>query len=224
VTDQRIAVRVRCFAQLRELAAAEVQIDLPAGATVDDAWQEVARRWPDLGPHRPWVRAAHNGVYAAWSTVLDAGDEVAFLPPVSGGASVTGLTHEPIDVAALELALAGAGHGAVVTFLGRARDHADDGRVVLELDYEAYEPMALSVLEEIAAEAEARWPQVAVGVVHRVGPVPIAEVAVAIVTASPHRAEAYEANRHVIEEIKRRLPIWKRERFADGSEWKRPGA
>jgi len=79
------------------------------------------------------------------------------------------------------------------------------------------------VLDEIAAEAESRWP-VTVAVAHRHGVVPIGEAAVAIVTASAHRAEAYEANRFVIEAIKERLPIWKRERFADGSEWKRPGA
>jgi molybdopterin synthase catalytic subunit len=83
--------------------------------------------------------------------------------------------------------------------------------------------MALETLDEIAGEAEARWP-VAVAVVHRTGRVPIGDAAVAIVAAAPHRAEAYEANRFVIEAIKERLPIWKRERFGDGSEWKRPGA
>jgi molybdopterin synthase catalytic subunit len=84
--------------------------------------------------------------------------------------------------------------------------------------------MADSVLAEIVAEVERRWDGAAVAVVHRVGVVPIGEAAVAIVTAAPHRGVAYEANRYVIEAIKERLPIWKRERFADGSEWKRPGA
>jgi len=110
-----------------------------------------------------------------------------------------------------------------VTFVGRARDRADDGRAVSELEYEIYPEMAATVLEEIAAEAEERW-GAAVAVVHRHGVVPIGEAAVAIVSASTHRAEAYEASRFVIEAIKERLPIWKRERFADGSEWKRPGA
>jgi len=224
VSAPGIEVRVRFFARLRELAVGRDELALVAGATVSDAWEEAVRRWPALAEHRAWVRSARNGAYAAWTTPLAEGDEVAFLPPVSGGAPVVGLTAEPIDVARLEETLAGTGHGALVTFVGRARDHADDGRVVLELDYEAYEPMAESVLEEIGAEVEERWPGVAVGVVHRIGPVPIGEAAVAIVTASPHRSAAYEANRHVIEEIKRRLPVWKRERFADGSEWKRPGA
>ena len=150
------------------------------------------------------------------------GDTVAFLPPVSGGAT-TGLVDGPIDVAALEAAVRDRGRGAVVTFIGRARDRADDDRTVTELEYEVYPEMAAEVLEEIATEAEARW-GATVAVIHRHGVVPIGEAAVAIVTAAVHRAEAYEANRFVIEAIKERLPIWKRERFADGSEWKRPGA
>ncbi|HSK93839.1 MAG TPA: molybdenum cofactor biosynthesis protein MoaE, partial [Candidatus Angelobacter sp.] len=112
---------------------------------------------------------------------------------------------------------------AVVTFVGRARDVADDGRTVVELEYEVYAEMAEAVLAEIAAEAEMRWP-VKAAVVHRHGLVAIGEAAVAIVTAATHRDEAYAANRHVIEAIKERLPIWKRERFADGTEWKRSGA
>jgi molybdopterin synthase catalytic subunit len=135
----------------------------------------------------------------------------------------SGLSAEPIDVRALEAALADRGHGAVVTFVGRARDRSDDGREVVELEYEVFPEMAESVLAEIAAEAEGRF-GVTVAVVHRHGLVRIGEAAVVIVTSAPHREEAYAANRQVIEAIKQRLPIWKRERFADGSEWKRPGA
>lgn len=217
-------VEVRCFATLRELAAARTTLELPGPATVETAWDAMVAAFPRLAPHRPFVRAARAGAYAAWGTPLADGDEVAFLPPVSGGAGPTGLTDAAIDVAALEVAVAGPGHGALVTFVGRARDTADDGRTVLELEYEAYPEMAGMVLADIAAEAEERWPGSRVAVVHRVGMVPIGEAAVAIVAAAAHRSEAYEANRFVIEAIKERLPIWKRERFADGSEWKRPGA
>jgi MoaE-MoaD fusion protein len=215
-------ISVRTFATLRELSADRTEVMLPAGGVMEDAWRDLADRFPALDPHRPYVRAARNGAYAEWDATLADGDEVAFLPPVSGGA-VTGLTAHAIDVAALEAAVADPRRGALVTFVGRARDTADDGRVVLELEYEAFDEMALAILDEICGEVEERWP-VAVAVVHRTGRVPIGEAAVAIVTAAPHRAEAYEANRFVIEAIKERLPIWKRERFADGTEWKRPGA
>jgi len=215
-------VEIRCFASLRELAHDRSDLTLEEGATVEDAWTVMAVRHPGLVPHRPYVRAARNGAYAAWDDPLADDDAIAFLPPVSGGAAAA-LVDGPIDVEALERAVAGAGHGALVTFVGRARDRADDNRTVIELEYEVYPEMAASVLAEIVGEAEERW-GAAVAIVHRHGIVPIGEAAVAIVTAAMHRAEAYEANRFVIEAIKERLPIWKRERFADGSEWKRPGA
>jgi molybdopterin synthase catalytic subunit len=219
----RIAVRL--FASLRELATDRCELALADGATAADAWDALVARFERLAPHRRYVRAARNGATVDWDAVLADGDELALLPPVSGGATggVTGLTDAPIDVTALERAVAGSGHGAVVSFVGRARNTSDDGRTVVELEYEVYAEMAERVLAGIAAEAESRW-GVAVAVVHRFGIVPIGEAAVAIVTAAPHRAEAYEANRFVIEAIKERLPIWKLERFPDGSEWKRTGA
>ncbi|HET7583126.1 MAG TPA: molybdenum cofactor biosynthesis protein MoaE [Candidatus Limnocylindria bacterium] len=216
-------VTLRTFAMLRELSADRLEVDLADGASMADAWAALASRYPAVEPHRPYVRGAHNGSYAGWDVRLADGDEVAFLPPVSGGASLIRITDMPIDVAELEASVARSGDGAIVTFVGRARDTADDGRAVLELDYEAYAEMATGVLAEIAAEAEQRW-GASVAVMHRTGLVPLGEAAVAIVTATPHRAEAYAASRHIIEAIKQRLPIWKRERFADGSEWKRPGA
>lgn len=215
-------IGVRTFAQLRELSVDRCELELAEGATLADAWSALAASYPALEPHRPYVRAAHNGAYAPWETPLAEGDAVAFLPPVSGGAT-TGLTAEPIDVGGLERGLAESGHGAVVTFVGRARDRSDDARVVVELEYEVYPEMAGAVLDEIAREAEGRW-GAAVAVVHRHGIVGIGEVAVAIVTAASHREEAYAANRFIIEAIKERLPIWKRERFEDGSEWRRSGA
>jgi len=214
-------VTVRCFASLRELAKERCELALADGATLADAWSAMVARHPALEPQRPYVRAARNAISAAWDEPLADGDVVALLPPVSGGSS--SLTDTPIDVAALERSVATAGDGAVVTFVGRARDIADDERAVVELEYEVYPEMAAVVLDAIRHEAEQRF-GVAAAVVHRHGVVPIGEAAVAIVTAARHRAAAYEANRFVIEAIKERLPIWKRERFVDGSEWKRPGA
>jgi molybdopterin synthase catalytic subunit/molybdopterin converting factor small subunit len=214
-------VILRTFAHLRELSVDRCELDLPDGSTIDAAWERMAAAFPAMAPQRPYVRAARNGAYAAWDEPLADGDVVALLPPVSG---VSGhLADEPIDVAGLERSVRSSDRGAVVTFVGIARDVADDGRPVVELEYEVYEEMAEAVLEEIATEASLRFGS-RVAVVHRHGVVPIGEVAVAIATAAVHRAEAYEANRYVIEAIKERLPIWKRERFVDGSEWKRPGA
>ena len=216
-------ITVRCFATLREIAADRTTLALPRGATVADAWEALAVAHPGLVAHAPFVRAARNGEYAAWEVPLENGDLVAFLPPVSGGGP-SGLTEDVIDVRGLESTIAATHHGALVTFVGRARNRADDGREVLELEYEAYPEMATAVLAEIVGDVERRWTGCIAAVVHRVGRVPIGEAAVAIVTAAAHRSDAYEANRFVIEAIKERLPIWKLERFADGSEWKRPGA
>jgi molybdopterin synthase catalytic subunit len=214
-------VTARTFASLRDLSTDRCELTLSEPSTVEDAWAALVARFAGLEPQRPYVRAARNGTYVGWAEPVADGDVVAFLPPVSGGSAA--LTELPIDVAALERSVAGSGTGALVTFVGRARDVADDDRAVVELEYEVYPEMAASVLEEIGGEAETRF-GVTCAVVHRYGVVPIGEAAVAIVTAARHRAEAYEANRFVIEAIKERLPIWKRERFADGSEWKRPGA
>ena len=217
-------VDVRFFAVLREIAGERLTLELTdAQPTVGDAWRAAAALHPGLVAHGEYVRAARNAAYVPWRAELHDGDEVAFLPPVSGGAEPIAVTDAPIRLDELT-SIASAAHGAVVSFVGRARDSADDGRPVAELEYEAYAEMAEAVLREIVAEAEHRWAGSRVAVVHRTGVVPLGEAAVAIVAAAPHRAEAYEANRYVIEEIKTRLPIWKRERFDDGSEWKRPGA
>jgi molybdopterin synthase catalytic subunit/molybdopterin converting factor small subunit len=218
-------VRARCFATLRELSAARSELELPDRASVADAWDALVARHAGLEPHRQFTQPARNGNAVSWDEPLADGDEVAFLPPVSGGSAeaLVGLTDGPIDVEALER-IAGASHGAVVTFVGRARNHSDDGREVVELEYEAYPEMAEATLRDVVAEVADRWPGSAVAVVHRTGVVPIGEAAVVIVTATPHRADAYDANRYVIEAIKERLPIWKLERFPDGSQWKRPGA
>ena len=150
-------ITVRTFAILRELSADRAVIELPPAARLEDAWAAMADRYPALQAHRSFVRPARAGAYAAWDAALTEGDEIAFLPPVSGGSTMT-LTDGPIDVAALEAALARPGHGAVVTFVGRARDIADDGRGVLELEYEAYPEMA-----DRRAERDRRRGRVALG-------------------------------------------------------------
>ncbi len=133
------------------------------------------------------------------------------LPPVA-------LTTAPLDVQALAAVVSGAGDGAVVTFAGLVRDH-NLGRRVLFLEYEAYEPLAVKVLERIAAETREAWPDSRVAVHHRIGRLEIGDTSVAIAAASPHRANAYAACRYTIERVKQIVPIWKREHFDGGDVW-----
>lgn len=129
------------------------------------------------------------------------------------------VTREPIDAAALLASCAAPSDGAVLLFVGVVRDH-NEGREVGHLEYEAFAPMAERVLDQIVAEARARWDTGTLAVVHRVGRLEIGEASVAIAVASPHRGDAYEASRYVIEELKKRAPVWKREGYLDGeSEW-----
>ena len=133
------------------------------------------------------------------------------------------LSQAPLDAAWLAAQVEAPSRGAVVTFHGLVRDH-HAGRRVAGLEYTAYEPMAESVCDEIVREAESRWP-VAVALAHRLGALEIGEAAVVVAAAGAHRDEAFAACRFVIEEVKRRVPIWKRERYADGSEaWVDPTA
>jgi len=129
------------------------------------------------------------------------------------------VTRDPIDPAALLRDTVAPSDGAALLFWGVVRDE-HDGRPVAHLEYEAYAPMAEAKLREIADEARTRWATGEISVVHRVGRLEVGEASVAIVVASPHRAEAYEASRYVIEELKRRVPVWKREGYVDGeTEW-----
>jgi MoaE-MoaD fusion protein len=241
-------VRVRLFARQREIAGArEVLLELPDGGTIDDAWAALAGVHPALADGRPYVRFARNGEYAAADEPLEDGDEVACIPPVSGGADEVLRADETAPERILELApaplpaglgrdladrLATPADGAVVIFEGRtratagtpapgeeaeARRHA--GRRVEALDYEAYEPLALRVLNEITDGAAARFGVERLAIVHAIGEVPLGEVSVVIVACAPHREAAFDAARFAMDETKARAPIWKAERFVDGHVW-----
>jgi molybdopterin synthase catalytic subunit len=234
------------FAIQRELAGTrELTVELPEGSTVEAAWQALESRVPVLAPGRPSVRFAVNGEYAAADQPLAEGDEVAMIPPVSGGADdgpadpgrrrILELRAEPFgDGILTELGgrLATPEDGAVVGFLGitrrspgtpapgqeaEAARHA--GRSVEALEYEALEPMALGILAEIADEIEARFGVRRLAIVHRTGEVPLGEASVAIVACAAHRGPAFEAAAYAIDETKARAPIWKAEHFSDGKVW-----
>jgi molybdopterin converting factor subunit 1 len=240
-----VRVRIRLFALQRELAGTrEVTLELPDGATVEAGWQALVALFPVLAPGRPSMRFARNAEYADVSEVLADGDELAFIPPVSGGSSapdraeagrILELRAEPFAKAILEeLAerLATPADGAVVAFLGRTRitpgtpapdqvaeaaRHA--GRDVETLEYEAHESMALRILADIADEIEARFGVERLAIVHRTGAVPLGEPSIAVVAVSPHREAAFDAARYAIDETKSRAPIWKAEHFVDGHVW-----
>jgi MoaE-MoaD fusion protein len=234
-------VRIRLFAMQRELAGTrEVRVELPDRGTVEDAWAAVVERHPVLAPGRSSVRFARNGEYVDADVVLEDHDELAFIPPVSGGDDgerqrILEIREAPFDATILaELGdrLATPADGAVVGFIGRTREtpgtpapgqeaeaaaHAD--RTVEGLEYEALEPMALRILEEIADEVEERFGVGRLAIVHRVGSVPLGEPSVAIVACASHRGAAFDAARYAIEETKARAPIWKAEHFVDGHVW-----
>lgn len=239
-------IRVRLFALQRELAGArEIVLELPDDATVETGWQALVARHPVLAPGRTSMRFARNGEYADATDGLGDGDELACIPPVSGGTSgpaepprpgrLLELRAEPLGAGILdELAtrLATPADGAVVAFLGRTRitpgtpapdqvaeaaRHA--GRDVETLEYEAHESMALRILADIADEIAARFGVDRLAIVHRTGEVPLGEPSIAVVAVAAHRGAAFDAARYAIDETKARAPIWKAEHFADGHVW-----
>jgi molybdopterin synthase catalytic subunit len=209
-------VRVRLFAALVEAAGGDtLDLDLPAGATVRQALEATGERIPAVRRWSASLLTAVNLEYVRGDHPLRDGDELALIPPVSGGAGRFEVIDGPIDVAALIAAVSDPSCGAVATFLGTVRDHAE-GRPVSAIDYHAYREMAVRKLAEIGDEIRREWGLDRVAIVHRVGHLGIGDVSVAIAVASPHRAEAFAACRHAIERIKVIVPIWKKEGWADG--------
>jgi MoaE-MoaD fusion protein len=173
---------------------------------------------PNLLNFLPRCRVAINQAFANDDAALQDGDEVAIIPPVAGGSDLVGLTDQTISAAALADKVRAAGVGAIVTFEGTIRNHAR-GKQVVQLHYEAFGEMAHRQLQQMAHDATQKYPGVTVSLMHRTGTLDIGEVSVAIAVGSPHRGDAFDACRHVIEALKRDLTIWKRERYQDGEEW-----
>lgn len=219
-------VNVRLFAHYREAAGkGRLVLDLPEGSTVADAKAAVEANVPGLDLSGGMAALGEELVKP--DTPLREGAELAFLPPVSGGAGDDRirLTHEPLEPLIGELiawATAPA-YGAVVSFVGTTRS-PNKGREVRYLTYEAYEGMAEATLSRIAGELRSRWPLGRIAMVHRLGRVNPAEASIAIVVSSPHRPEAFEAARYALERVKLILPVWKKEHLKDGEVWVEGGA
>jgi molybdopterin converting factor subunit 1 len=204
-------VTVRLFAMLRERAgASEVTVELPEGARVRDALAALG----DLADGVPLVMAV-NREYAPEDAPLDPGDELALIPPVSGGEAAVAharVTAEPLSLDALVERVRDPRAGAVVTFQGVTRE-------VERLDYEAYEEMAGARIESIVAEAIERHGLCAAACEHRVGEVPLSEPSVAVAVSAPHRGEAFAGAREIIDRVKAEAPIWKREVEGGQARW-----
>jgi MoaE-MoaD fusion protein len=207
-----VRVTVKLFAGLRERAgSSERELELDAGARVADVWLPLG-----LGQEPEGLLYAVNKEYAPPERRLSDGDEVALIPPVSGGDFR--LTADPIDVDAVIAEVADDRAGAVATFLGTTRV-LSRGRTVLHLEYEAYEGMAERVMEEIAATLRERYELCRIAIVHRVGRVGIGETSVAIAVSAPHREHALAACKEAIDTLKVDVPLWKKEVYEGGEEW-----
>jgi molybdopterin synthase catalytic subunit len=216
-----VTINLRHFAVVREAVGTSAETrsfeDSPTAAQVFD---ELATAHPALSGLRRSIMVMVNQAYASPETVLADGDEVAFIPPVSGGAPARlfRVTAEPLDAREAEQAVRDPGCGAVITFTGEVRDTAR-GQDVTALDYEAYAEAAERMMATIADEVEREFGVDRIAIIHRTGLLAPGEASVVISVASPHRDEAFKAARHAIERLKQIVPIWKKEHYADGATW-----
>ncbi len=216
-------VKVKLFALHRELVGAEeLSADLADDSTVQEAYRWLGERYPALRGHLDFAAPAINREFTDTARALHDGDELAIIPPVSGGsAGPTGrvlLTHEPLDPTVLTAGLAAPEDGAVASFLGVVRNNAE-GHAVRALEYHAYEAMAEEQLAAVGRELGERFGVVHWLLAHRLGMLAIGDISMVVAVASPHRHEAFEACRWAVERIKSVVPIWKKEFFADSARW-----
>jgi molybdopterin synthase catalytic subunit len=216
-----MTIKIRFFGECKELAGVEsVEIQPSDHPSVAAVMRLLIDRYPKLEKLANRLLMAVNEEYATPETQLSDGDTLAIFPPVSGGAGEDWfeLAREPIDTRGLVKRLLRSKDGAVVAFEGVVRDHSM-GKSVLYLQYEAYEPMALKMIRMIGREVHEQWPIDRMGIIHRLGRMDIGETSVAIVVTSAHRRPAFEACHYAIDRLKKIVPIWKREYFADGAVW-----
>ncbi|HKY30051.1 MAG TPA: molybdenum cofactor biosynthesis protein MoaE [Pyrinomonadaceae bacterium] len=232
----QIAVRVLFFGAARDVVGqSEITLSLDGPTKSTIAFEQVLDRFPELRRFGRSLLLAINEEYASADREVRAGDELALFPPVSGGSSRDGetglrgygernsndffeLTTEPINVGDVARRVVLPECGATVTLDGYAREWTN-GRRTLHLVYEAYETMALSELRRLGQQAKERFPIAHIGIVHRTGKLDIGETSVVIAVSAPHRKAAFEACEWAIRELKRTVPIWKKEVFEDGEVW-----
>ncbi len=223
-------VRVVYFGVLREMAGREQEaVELSEPSRLAELYSQLQQRIPGLSKFGGSIALSINYEYASLDAPLHEGDEVALLPPVSGGVDSTNhepedaqaharIVREPINYELIATDIKSPEDGAVIVFDGIVRNHSR-GRRTLYLEYSAYEPMAVTELEKLAQTALANYPVRDVRIVHRLGRLEIGESSVLIAVASAHRAAAFDAARWIIDTLKKTVPIWKKEYFEDGAVW-----
>ena len=224
-------VKVLFFGMLRDIVGrAEEQIEVEDGARLQSVFERYAGEFPRLKELASSIVLACNHQFCDRSVTVNDGDEIAFLPPVSGGSGryiheisdeaghFFALTREPIETATIARELLRGEDGAVVNFEGVVRNNTK-GRATEFLDYECYEPMAVKTMAEIGRDIAQAYAIGRIAMVHRLGRMQIGETSVAVIVTAPHRKPAFEAALEGINRLKRLVPIWKKEHFADGEVW-----
>ncbi|MEE2665488.1 MAG: molybdenum cofactor biosynthesis protein MoaE [Myxococcota bacterium] len=212
-------VVVKLFGSVRDaVGAREIGLEVSEGATVGDLRGQLAAEHAVFDQLGERLAVSVNFELAEFDSVLAPGDEVAFLPPVSGGVGLCTISDQPLVLAEVAARVTGRDAGGVVHFVGAVRDRAR-GRDIEYLEYEAYGEMAEREMLRISDECAQRWPGTRVAIAHRTGHLEIGDSAVVIVAAAPHRAAAFEACRYAIDTLKRTVPIWKKEVATDGHYW-----
>jgi molybdopterin converting factor subunit 1 len=217
---EQVQVTLRFFAIMRErIGESERQVSFAGGSRVEDVVHYVEQEFAEIAPLFRASMLMRNHEYVDREELLADGDEIAFIPPVSGGeGDHYRVTADVLDSQAIAARVEDDGAGAVVTFVGVVRDNAR-GRGVLWLDYEAYAEAAEVQLRRIGDEMHARWPILAIAIEHRTGRLAIGEASVVIAVSSAHRDAAFQASAYAIERIKQIVPIWKKEAYDDGETW-----
>jgi molybdopterin converting factor subunit 1 len=214
------AVTISYFAAARELCGTgQEQLELASPISGRELLARLAERHARLAPLVHRMRLAINGELVQDSAAVRPGDEIAVLPPVAGGserpAITSAITDQPLSVDQAIAAVAHKAAGGIAVFIGVVRDHAD-GKAVTRLDYEAHTALAEKELRRVLEEVHAKEPSVRLCAVHRVGELRVTDLAVVVAASAPHRAEAFAACREAIEEIKKRVPVWKKEWSSEG--------
>ena len=218
-------VIVKFYGPAKDRAEVEqISLEIAAGETVGGVAGKLAEKYPKLGQSLG-IRLAVNRTFVPLSHVVQDGDEIAVIPPVSGGAPAprVGLTREPLVTDAVVAELKRPDAGAVATFVGTVRAELDGCKVLTALEYEAYEEMALEQMESARKKAVEKFGVLDAAVHHRLGCIPLGDASILVVVASAHRVEAFDACRWIVDKVKADAPIWKKNIWADGSaEWVDP--